>query len=443
MNTAPEIFKAYDIRGVVPDQLDPDGAERIGRAFVALVKPETVIVGRDMRNSGPEIHPAVVRGLTAAGANVVDIGLVSTDEYYYACATKDLPGMMVTASHNPPQYNGFKMVRRMPNFVSGTELGEAIKTASFADADTPGTVSETDLHEEFLQKLLSLVDVSSFKPLKVVVDSGNGMTGPVWEHLAGRLGAVEVITQFTDLDGSFPNRGPDPLQMENQAKLRERVLAEKADMGFIFDTDGDRFFLVDDRGESIPGDFLTAILAIQELRKHGPAAVVYDVRASDAVPDAITEAGGRPVVSKVGHANIKPLMDREQAVFGGEISGHLYYGEFWNADSGVLPALKILEYASALQGPLSEAISTFEQKYHLSGEINSTVADQAAVIANLKEKYADGEISELDGVSVRFPDWHFNVRSSNTEPLIRLNLEARTREAMEAKRNELLALIRS
>ncbi len=441
MRTEAQIFKAYDIRAIVPEELDAEGATQIGRAFAALVKPKSVVVGRDMRVSGPVIQPALLNGLTAAGVDVIDIGLVSTDEYYFACAEKKLPGLMVTASHNPPAYNGFKMVKEMPYFVSGKELQEWVEGKTYEDAPEKGTVVEEDITSDFDQKVLSLIEVSKIKPFKVVIDSGNGMTGPIWKRLAAHL-PVTIDPLFSELDGAFPNRGPDPFQLDNQEKIRARVRETDADMGFIFDPDGDRFFLIDDRGLSIPGDFLNALLAEQELAVSPGSRIIYDVRASDALPDIVKAGGGEPVLSRVGHAYIKPLMQEKDAAFGGESSGHIYYRDFYFADSGVVPALKILEYVSAKGLPLSQILTDFENKYFLSGEINSTVKDPLAVIAGLKGKYSDGEATELDGVSIRYRDWHFNVRPSNTEPLIRLNVEASSRELMEEKRDELLALIR-
>jgi phosphomannomutase len=445
MNVNPSIFKAYDIRGIYPTDLDEQIAYRVGRAFAVLLGARRVVVGRDMRLSGPSLMAAAVRGLTEQGADVLDIGQVSTDQYYFACATLGLPGMMVTASHNPKAYNGFKMVRRMPYLLSGDagiqDIRRLVEADDFPRPEQPGQVTRQDFQDDFLAKVLSIIDVSAIRPLKVVVDTGNGMVGPILTEVFRRL-PVELIGLYLEPDGNLPNHGLDPLQPENRAELQRRVVEEGANIGFAFDGDGDRFFTIDDRGEFVSGDFLTAILGNYLLEKYPGAKIIYDVRASWAVPEMIAAAGGAPLMERVGHAFIKRRMADEQAVFAGEVTGHYYFKDFFFADSGIVPALVLLELLSRRGTSLSELLAPLEAKYFISGEINSTVADPQAKMKELAERYADGELHELDGISVLFPDWHFNVRPSNTEPLLRLNLEAKTRLEMERRRDEVLAIIR-
>lgn len=441
MRIDPIAFKPYDIRGTVPDQIDEGGAEQVARAFAVEVNSSTVIVGRDVRLTGQAFRDAVVHGLVHSGVDVIDIGICSTDEFYFACGRKGLPGLMITASHNPKEFNGFKMVRELPVFVLSHQILGAVTNQTFEDAPKRGDISDWDVTDAFLDRMLEIIPVESIKPLKVVVDTSNGSQGAVWQKLVKRL-PIELIPQFFEPDGNFPNHGNDVVQLENQAPLRDRVKKEKADLGLIFDPDGDRCLLVDDRGTTVPGDFITALLAVSMLKKQPGSTIVYDVRASDAVPDMVCEAGGKPFAWKIGHAFIKPKMQEFDAVFGGEISGHFYFKDFWFADNGLLTGLTILQYVSSLAGKLSDQLRLLEARYHLSGEINSSVKDRAETVAKVKEAYADGEIDELDGVAVRYPDWRFVVRPSANEELIRLTLEAQTRELMESKRDEVLALIR-
>jgi phosphomannomutase len=449
MKVAPGIFKAYDIRGVYPTDLNEDAAYAIGRAFVTFLKAEQVLVGRDMRLSGPQIFDAVTRGIMDQGADVVNIGMVSTDQYYFACARLKLPGMMVTASHNPKQYNGFKMVREMPYLLSGDEgiqdLRRIVENDAFATATRKGSMSEADLSEEFIAAVLGLIDVPALAemqpPLRVVADTGNGMVGPILQRVYAQL-PVELVGMYLDPDGSLPNHGLDPLQPENRAELEARVVAEGAAVGFAFDGDGDRFFAIDDRGEFIAGDYMTALMGRYLLKKRPGSKIVYDVRASWAVPELITEAGGIPLMERVGHAFIKRRMAEEGALYGGEVTGHYYFQDFNYADSGIVPSLIILEMLATSGQKMSELLAPLEAKYFISGEINSTVADAQAKIQELAERYQDGEITQMDGFSVSYPSWHFNVRPSNTEPLLRLNLEALTREEMEQRRDEVLGIIR-
>jgi phosphomannomutase len=442
MSIDPSIFRRYDIRGVVPRDFDEEGAEQIGRAFAKAVKPTEVIVGRDVRLTGRELKKGLIKGLTLAGVNVVDIGVVSTDAFYFASAYKKLPGLMVTASHNPPEYNGVKMVRVIPELVTSEEVQAALEEGLPPDAQKPGTVKEEDLTEIFISQMLKIVPPERIKPMNVVVDTSNGSQGAYWKILGKKL-PINMIPQFFEPDGNFPNHENDIIQPEAQKPLRDRVLAEKADLGLIFDPDGDRCLVVDDRGVTVPGDYLTALLGETMLKREPGSAVVYDIRASDCVPDMVTQAGGRPVGWKIGHAFIKPKMQEEDAIFGGEVSGHFYFKDFWFADCGLLTGLTLLEYVSSLGAPLSSKISALENKYFLSGEINSIVDDHDKVLQLIKEKYADGTLSELDGIAIRYPNWHFVVRTGANPPgILRLTLEANSKELMEQKRDEVLALIR-
>lgn len=446
MDVDPTIFKAYDIRGIYPTQLNEAIARAIGRAFVTLLGAETVIVGRDMRTSGPALFAAVTEGICAQGADVIDIGMVTTDEYYFACSKLGHPGMMVTASHNPKAYNGFKMVKQMPYLLSGDEgiqdLRRLVEREQFPPPRRLGELRSINLLDEFVAALLRLVDVAAIAPLKVVADTANGMVGPALTKLYAPL-PITLVPMYFEPDGTLPHHGLDPLQPENRAEIEARVPQERADVGFAFDGDGDRFFVIDDRGRFVPGDFITALLAQYILRKHPGGRVVYDVRSSWAVPTLIREAGGVPLVERVGHAFIKRRMAHENAVFAGELSGHYYFRDFNFADSGMIPSLLMLELLSTSGKRLSELLAPLETRYFVSGEINSTVADAAAKMEAIAERYRDGTIERIDGISVSYDDWHFNVRASNTEPLLRLNLEALSREKMEAKRDELLAFIRS
>jgi phosphomannomutase len=453
MQVNPGIFKAYDIRGVYPTELNEEAAYLIGRAFVTFLGVPTVLVGRDMRLSSPAIFEAVTRGITDQGADVTDIGMVSTDQYYYACATLGLPGMMVTASHNPAQYSGFKMVRQMPYLLSGDEgiqdLRRLVESEAFPEPTRKGVITAQDMNEQFVDYVLSLVDVAALqaradagRPLRVIADTGNGMVGPSLQAVYSRL-PIEFVGMYLDPDGTLPNHGLDPLQPENRAELQARLPAEGFDIGFLFDGDGDRFFAVDDRGAFISGDFLTAIMGQYLLERYPGAKILYDVRASWAVPDLITAKGGTPLMERVGHAFIKRRMASEDAVFAGEVTGHYYFKDFFYADSGLLPSLLLMELLARRDVKMSTLLGELEAKYFISGEINSKVADVKDRLEALAARYADAEIGRMDGVSVSYASWHFNVRGSNTEPLIRLNLESvASPEEMAEKRDEVLAIIR-
>jgi phosphomannomutase len=447
MQIAPGIFKAYDIRGIYPTELNEEGAYAIGRAFVTFLQAREVIVGHDMRLSGPAIFNAVTRGIMDQGADVVNIGLVSTDQYYFACTRLGLPGMMVTASHNPKQYNGFKMVRQMPYLLSGAEgiqdLRRIVENDAYAPTTRTGSMRTLDLSDEFVTFVLGLIDSDMLerRRLKVIADTGNGTVGPILQRVYGRL-PIDFIGMYLEPDGNLPNHGLDPLMPENRAELERRVVEEGADAGFAFDGDGDRFFVIDNRGRFIAGDFLTALLGRYLLQRAPGSKIVYDVRASWAVRDLISAAGGVPLIERVGHAFIKRRMANENALFGGEVSGHYYFRDFNFADSGIIPSLLVMEMLAGSEQSLSAMLAQLEEKYFISGEINSTVANPKERLEALAAAYADGVIEWIDGISVTYPTWHMNVRASNTEPLIRLNLEATTREEMERRRDEVLAIIR-
>jgi phosphomannomutase len=448
MKVNPDIFRAYDIRGIYPDDLDEEAGYAIGRAFVTFLEVDTVIVGRDMRLSGPQMFDAVTRGIMDQGANVINIGMVSTDQYYYACATLDQAGIMVTASHNPAQYSGLKMVKKMPQLLSGDagiqDLRHIVENDAYAKPSGKGSMSEVDLSEDFVNMVLGLVDVDALSDLKVIADTGNGMVGPILTRVYERMPSIDLTGMYLDPDGSLPNHGLDPLQPENRAELEQRVVSDSADIGFAFDGDGDRFFTIDDRGQFVSGDFLTALMSQYYLEKYPGSNILYDVRASWAVPDLIKAAGGTPMMERVGHAFIKSRMAKEDAVFAGEVTGHYYFKDFFFADSGIVPSLIIMEMMSKKKASLSELLAPLEAKYFISGEINTRISgDPKAKLQELADTFKDSDIHWLDGVSVTYPDWHFNVRASNTEPLLRLNLEAMSKDLMEEKRDQVLEIIRN
>ena len=447
MNINPEIFKSYDIRGVYKKDFDDDTAYKIGRAFVEFLKAKKVIVGSDMRLSSPALRQALIAGITDQGANVLDIGFVSSDMFYFACGNTGLPGLTVTASHNPPEYNGFKMVKKMPEFISGgngmEEFKEAVMAANFSTPSDRGQVEAMDIKKDYKEKVLSLVDVSKIRNKKVVVDAANGMGGVAFDLAYENL-PIEVVKMYFKPDGTFPNHGGDPLLEENRKDLVAKVLQQKADIGFAFDPDADRVFVIDDRGKFVSGDFLTALLGKYLIDKKGGGNIVYDLRASWAVRDLITEAGGKVFENKVGHAHIKPRMQKENAIFGGEVTGHYYFADFFFADSGVIPSLLVLEMLETYGKKMSELVKPLEQKYFISGEYNFKVSDADQTLAKIKDVYKkDFEITEMDGISVIASNWHANIRKSNTEPLVRLNMEAKSKDLMEQKKKEIVNLIGS
>ncbi len=453
----PSIFKAYDIRGLYGEQIDGDTALAIGRGFARVLaalegKATTELkvgLGRDMRLTAPELAARYREGLLMEGADVLDAGQVGTEMLYYLVGSRELDGgLMCTASHNPKAYTGAKLVRDGAIALSGDAGIQDIRRAierGFEDgsAHPLGTLQEVDVYEDFQATVLAMIDPDVVRPLKVVVDGGNGMAGPMVGPLLRRLGLDPIETYWTP-DGNFPDHEPNPLLPENRAFIIEKVLETGADLGIAWDGDADRCFFIDDHGEFVDGDFLTALLAESLLGKNPAAAILYDVRASWAVPDTVKRAGGVPYINRVGHAFFKARMREEGSLFGGEVSGHYYFRDFYCADSGTLPALLILEQLSLQDKRLSELLKPYRERYFISGEINTEVADQQAKMQEIAERYADAKQSWLDGVSIDYEDWHFNVRPSNTEPLLRLCLESlRSREHMESKRDEVLELIRS
>jgi phosphomannomutase len=451
----PEVFKAYDIRGLFGDELDPETAHAIGRSFARVIgamedKPTSDLrlgLGRDMRLTAPEMAAAYREGMVAEGVSVLDAGMVGTEMLYYLVGARDLDGgLMCTASHNPKAYTGAKLVSRGALALSGDAgLGEVRDRIldGLGEAPGGGSVDEVDVYELFQQAAVKLIDESAIKPLKVVVDGGNGMAGPMVGPLLERLG-LDLAQAYWTPDGNFPDHEPNPMLPENREFIMREVVERKADLGIAWDGDADRCFFIDERGQFVDGDFLTALLTESLLTKEPGATVLYDVRASRAVADVAAQAGGRALVNRVGHAFFKTRMREEHAVFGGEVSGHYYFREFYNADSGTLPALLILELLSQRGARMSELLEPYRSKYFISGEINSTVDDQDAKIEAIAERYSDARQSRLDGISIDYDDWHFNVRASNTEPLLRLCLESLVSvQDMEAKRDEVLGLIRS
>jgi phosphomannomutase len=444
----PKVFKAYDVRGIYSSELDEEGAYAIGRAYVEHFEPKRIAVGHDMRISSPAMAAATIRGAVDAGALVHDLGLVGTEMVYFAVGDLDLDGgIAVTASHNPKEYTGMKIVRRGALPVGGESGLLEIRDRAlkgFAEPTGAGRVDQVDIWPAFVDRVLSFVDVDAISPLKVVIDTANGMGGVMLPPVLERLPQVETVRYYFEPDGSFPNHEPNPLLPENREFIIERATAEAADFGVAFDGDADRCFFVDDGGEFVPGDFVTALFAELILEKEPGAKIIYDVRASWAVPDTIKRAGGIPLINRVGHAYIKLRMREEGAVFGGEVSGHYYFRDFYQADSGVIPLLLMLELVSRRGKKLSEILRPFKERYFITGELNTPVPDVALKLQELEERFAcEGEVSRLDGISIEAEDWHFNVRPSNTEPLLRLNLEARSKERMEEKRDEVLEVIGS
>jgi phosphomannomutase len=446
----PDIFKAYDIRGLYPGDLDERIALDIGRAFVSYLRARRIAVTRDMRVSSPAIAAAFIDGARAQGADVVDYGLAGTDMLYFAVAAYGFEGgAQITASHNPKQWNGMKLVRRDAIPLSGdTGIGD-IRDMVSGDAVPappfpPGRVTSDDMLGAYVDHVCSFIDTSVIQPFNVVLDAGSGIGGLVGPPLFDRLPCRTTRLCF-EIDGTFPNHEANPLIEENRRDITERVVAEKADIGIAWDGDADRCFFIDGGGEFVPGDFVTALLAESFLVRHPGATIIYDLRASYAVRDVVEQYGGKALMNRVGHAFIKRRMREENAIFGGEVTGHYYFRENFYADNGFIPALLILELMSKKRQTLAELLAPLRRRYFISGEINTKVASMAAVGAKLEElaaRYGDARISRLDGVSIEYADWHCNVRPSNTEPLLRLNLEGLTPALMEEKRDEVLRLIR-
>jgi phosphomannomutase len=450
MPISPAIFKAYDIRGLYPSEINEDAARSIGRAYVAYLGAKRIGVSRDMRVSSPALAAAFIEGARAQGADVVDFGMCATDMLYFGVVRDGLDGgVQVTASHNPGEYNGIKMVRREAFPLSGDagigDIRDMIAGGAIpAPAESPGSIEASALLDEYVEKVMSFVDSEVIRPYNVVLDAGSGMAGLVAPRLFDRLPCRTTRLCF-DIDGTFPNHEANPLLEENRADIVARVVAEGADIGIAWDGDADRCFFIDGTGEFVAGDFITALLAEAALLKSPKSKIIYDVRASYAVKDTVTAMGGTALMNRVGHAFIKGRMREEDAVFGGEVTGHYYFRDFYYADNGFIPALLILELMSRKQMTLSELLAPLRVKYFISGEVNTRVNDMATVGARLKDlesAYTGGHTYTMDGFSAEFDDRHFNVRGSNTEPMLRLNLEAKTPELMAEKRDEVLALIR-
>lgn len=443
------LFKTYDIRGIAPSDLSPDLAYRIGRALVIELGVNAVAVGRDMRVTGPVLSTSLIDGIRDQGADVTDLGLVSTDALYFAVGKYGFPaGVMITASHNPPEYNGFKICRaeaRAVSFDDGImQIRDRVIINDFPDlAEHRGAHFTKDVIAAYADHVLGLIDPGSIKPLRIAIDAGNGMAGKTAPVVFGRL-PVEVVPLYFELDGTFPNHLANPIEPENVRDLQKAVVENRCDLGIAFDGDADRMFLIDENGQAVGGDMVTAMVAIAMLKKHQGAAICYNLICSRSVPEVIEAHGGRPIRTPVGHSLIKKIMREEDAVFGGEHSGHFYFRDNWYADSGIIAALTVLELVSEQGKPLSEVLAPLDTRVR-SGEINTKVADARAVMEAVEARYVaqGGVVDHLDGVTVAFPDWWFSLRASNTEPLLRLNVEADSRETLDVRTAEIRALIQS
>ena len=449
------IFKAYDIRGLAGDEIDADLAKRIGTAFARAIadregkSPDqlTLGLGRDMRNEAPLLSAAYAEGMSAAGADVLDAGMIATEQLYHLVGSRNLDGgLMCTASHNPARYTGAKLVGRGALPLSGDSgIGEIrdMVTEGLGDLPGGGGVSQVEIGPDFAEKVTAFVDTARISGLKVVVDGGNGMAGPMVGPILDALD-VEVIPAYWEPNGDFPDHEPNPLLEENRQFIIDAVLREGADLGIAWDGDADRCFFIDETGGFVDGDFLTALMAKRVLKDNPGSTILYDVRASRAVADTVEASGGTALVNRVGHAFFKARMrEIPAAAFGGEVSGHYYFRDFWCADSGTIPALLMLDLLSGTDSTLSELVAEYRAKYFISGEVNSEVSDPVARITEIEERFSDARIGHLDGVTVDYEDWHFSLRSSNTEPLLRLCLESLVSEAdMEAKRDSILKQIR-
>jgi len=439
------IFKAYDVRGIYPEQLNEEIAYKIGRAFVEFLKCKNVVIGRDMRLSSDSLFKAITDGITDQGADVIDIGLSTTPMFYFAVANSGFEsGIMITASHNPKQWNGLKFTREKAIPISEDTGIKAIeKLVEKNDFKNPekGRIIKKDIMNDYVDFVLSFVNLKNIKPLKVVMDASSGMAGMIAPKVFEKTG-IEIIPMYFELDGSFPNHQSNPLILENRKDIMKRVVDEKADLGIAWDGDADRCFFIDEKGRFLQGDFITGFLAESMLKKYPKSMILYDLRASWFVKDMIEKNNGRSRMCRVGHSFFKQYMREENAVFAGEVSGHYYYkhNDFYT-DNGMIPALQMIELISIKNKSLSEILKPTES-YFISGEINSEVKDKEAVMKKLEQEFSDGKISHMDGVSVEYDDWHFNVRPSNTEPLIRLNLEAKTKQKMEEMRDKILNIIR-
>lgn len=446
----PEVFKAYDVRGLYPDEITETLFRQLGRAFVAYLGPGRFALTRDMRLSSPSLSEAFIEGAVTQGGHIIDYGLAGTDQMYFAVAADGLDGgAQITASHNPKQYNGCKLVRKDAFPLSGDSGIKEMKDMILGDTipppeGVPGSVEHAEMMDRYVAHVMSFIDPSIMKPFEVVLDGGSGVAGLVAPRLFDQLPCRTTRLCF-DVDGTFPNHEANPLIEENRRDITDRVVAERADAGIAWDGDADRCFFLDGAGEFIAGDFVTALLAEAFLMKHPGSTIIYDVRASYAVKDIVAKYGGKAVMNRVGHAFIKRRMREEDAIFGGEVTGHYYFRNNFYADNGFIPALLMLELMSKKGQSLRDLLQPLREKYFISGEINTKVASMAVAaekIDALARKYAHGHVYRLDGISAEFADWHFNVRPSNTEPLLRLNLEGLTPEIMETRRDEVLRIIR-
>ncbi len=461
----PRVFRAYDIRALVPELVDesslyfgkvgaadayqapltPEGVEEIGRGLADLFGAATVVIGFDARLSSPAWAAALARGMNRQGVDVMDIGLATTDMVYYASGKFHLPGVIITASHCTRELNGMKMVRAGAHVIgmgSGMEdLRDLVGSGRFRTSHRQGTVTERDILAEYTDHLMQFVEADKIKPFRILADPGNGVGGLPARRLFARLPQLQVTELYFEPDGNFPNHPSNPFERENIEELIRRVPAEGADFGVAWDGDADRVFFLDEKGEPVPGDFVTTLVARHFLKRDPGAGIVYDLRASRAVNDWVTRLGGRPIAERVGHSYIKRTMRAENAVFGGEVSGHYYFRDHYYADNGYIPLLSILQMLSEENVTLSEMVAGLG-RYYISGEINSTVNSTEETLERVKARYADGHQDFRDGITVEFPDWHFNVRPSANDPVVRLNLEAGSQQEMKQKRDELLALIR-
>jgi phosphomannomutase len=438
------IFKAYDVRGVVPDQLDEDVAHRIGAAFADWSGVSAVAVGHDCRLSSPSLAAAIRDGIASRGTDVLDLGLASTDLLYYASGSLEVGGVMLTASHNPPEYNGVKFclpgAKPVGQDTGLADIRERAESSHRSPAASRGAIAERDLLAAYVEHVLSFVDAASMRPMTVVADTANGMGGLVVPAVFERL-PVTLVHLFPELDGTFPNHPADPIDPANQEDLKREVVARQADVGLAFDGDADRVFVVDEKAEGVSGSEVTALVARAMLGREPGASIVHNLICSWAVPEVVREHGGTPIRTRVGHSFIKQVMAETGAAFGGEHSGHYYFRDNYGADSGLIAAVMVLEQLSIADAPLSSVLAPF-RRYHASGEINSRVTDPPATIETIAEAFSTGRADRTDGLTVEFDDWWFNVRPSNTEPLLRLNVEATTEELLRARTAEVLDLIR-
>jgi phosphomannomutase len=441
------IFKSYDVRGIVPAQLNDDIAYAIGRAFVEVLDRTNICVGRDMRPSGQGFVDAFSRGAADAGADVTQVGLISTDAIYFAVGHYGFDGgAMITASHNPAQYNGFKFCREEAIAISIdtglAQIRDLAASGDFRPSVRVGTITQRDILDDFATHCLSFVgDITKIKPFKIAIDAGNGMAGETVPRVFAKL-PCEIVPLYFELDGTFPNHPASPIEPENMVDLQKAVVAHHCDLGVAFDGDADRMFIVDENGQLIGGDIVTALVGVATLLQYPGAKILYNLICSRSVPEAIERAGGVPVRSKVGHSFIKKVMRDEDIQFGGEHSGHFYFKRNWFADSGMIALMQCLDLFSRESGSVSSIIAPIDHRAR-SGEINSTVSDIPAKLAELQTIYADAQIDHLDGITIQYPNWWMNVRPSNTEPLLRLNVEGDTLALMERHRDEALAHIRS